>query len=231
MTRRILMMWTLPLLCCMALVSLSRRSEAAIDVVEVGANLAANQTSAVQNTITAIESVLQSGYMLIELTALGELVLNGASWGNDLARLEEILALSQALAWDLASVDTQIRGLFSVEAAPITAVGLAEHGAAVRMAVSQAYSYAMQAQTLMTSGVRTVSHMLALLEALGGIIGNLQGRQTVGQMHLKLSQLLAEQEIITATYQRAKTVDGLAGPVLQQGLRNINQRMMADHPR
>ena len=83
----------------------------------------------------------------------------------------------------------------------------------------------------MMSALHTVTHMLALLEAVGGLIGNLQGNQTLGQTQLKLTQLLAEQEVITSTFQRAQTVDAMSQPLLQESLRRINEAMMADHPR
>jgi hypothetical protein len=210
---------------------LPRLAEAAIPVEEVGPNLVANQTSAVNNTITAIESVIQSGYMLLELTALGELVLNGASWADDLVRLQEIVHLSQTLAWDLSRVEAQFTALFALEGAPVTSVALAQRAAEIRAVITQSYGYAMRAQTLMTSTLRTVTHMLALLEAVGALIGNLQGNQTLGQTQLKLTQLLAEQEVLTATFQRAQTVDAMTLPLMQESLRRINEQMMADHPR
>jgi hypothetical protein len=206
-------------------------AEAALPVEEVGPNLVANQTSAVNNTITAIESVIQSGYMLLELTALGELVLNGASWMDDLARLEEIVHLSHTLAWDLSSVEAQFTALFALEGAPVTSVALAQRASEIRIIITQSYGYAMRAQTLMTSALHTVTHMLALLEAVGALIGNLQGHQTLGQTQLKLTQLLAEQAVITSTFQRAQTVDAMTQPLMQESLRRINEHMMADHPR
>jgi hypothetical protein len=218
-----------PLLLSLSL--LPRLAEAAIPVEEVGPNLVANQTSAVNNTITAIESVIQSGYMLLELTALGELVLDGASWADDLARLQEVVHLSQTLAWDLSSVEAQFTALFALEGAPVTSVALAQRATEIRIVITQSYGYAMRAQTLMTSALRTVTHMLALLEAVGALIGNLQGHQTLGQTQLKLTQLLAEQAVITSTFQRAQTVDAMTQPLMQESLKRINEHMMADHPR
>jgi len=215
----------------LSLMLLAPLAEGALSVVEVGPNLVANQTSAVQNTITAIEAVIQSGYMLLELTALGELVLQGASWADDLARLQEILHLSQTLAWDLSRVEAQFAALFALEGAPLTSVALAQRASEIRLVITQSYGYAMRAQTLMMSALHTVTHMLALLEAVGGLIGNLQGNQTLGQTQLKLTQLLAEQEVITSTFQRAQTVDAMSQPLLQESLRRINEAMMADHPR
>ncbi len=219
----------IPLLLSLSL--LPRLAETALPVEEVGPNLVANQTSAVNNTITAIESVIQSGYMLLELTALGELVLNGASWADDLTRLQEIVQLSQTLAWDLSSVEAQFTALFALEGAPVTSVALAQRATEIRIVITQSYGYAMRAQTLMTSALHTVTHMLALLEAVGSLIGNLQGNQTLGQTQLKLTQLLAEQAVITGTFQRAQTVDAMTQPLMQESLRRINEHMMVDHPR
>ena len=219
------------MLLLLSLSLLPRLAETAILVEEVGLNLVANQTSAVNNTITAIESVIQSGYMLLELTALGELVLNGASWADDLVRLKEIVHLSQTLAWDLSSVEAQFTTLFALEGAPPTSVALAQRASEIRIIITQSYGYAMRTQTLMTSALHTVTHMLALLEAVGALIGNLQGNQTLGQTQLKLTQLLAEQEVITSTFQRAQTVDAMTQPLMQESLRRINENMMADHPR
>jgi conjugal transfer/entry exclusion protein len=205
------------------LASAPNAEAAAIPVVEVGAQL-------VQSTITAVQSVIQVANQVLELTPLDDMVLDGA-WVEDMRQLEEVVAMGSHLAWDLASLDAQITALFALEAAPTTAEGLNAHMAEIRGVIVQSYSYAMRTQVLIQTALRTVGHLLALVDRVLVFIGNMQANQTLTEQHGKLAQLLTEQKVTTTALQRAQSVEALQTPVIIESLRRINEARMADHPR
>ena len=89
----------------------------------------------------------------------------------------------------------------------------------------------MQTQTLITTALRTVKHMSAILEHVGQAIGNLTASQTLGESQTKLTQLLTESNVQRSAFERAKSLEGSAPGVMLQGLYHINESIMEGHPR
>jgi hypothetical protein len=181
-----------------------------------------------QNTITAIQAVLIVANQLIELTALDNLALDD-SFNADLATLNRLV--SEAEGFDVGAVNATILPLFALETAPLTTFEYKQRQIAINEAVFQGYGFAMRTQTLLMTAVRTVQHIMGILEQVGGAIGNLTISQSMGQAQTKLQQLLAESNVQRAAFERAKSLEGAMPGVLMQGLYNINEAMMADHPR
>jgi conjugal transfer/entry exclusion protein len=120
-------MRTLALSLALSLCLLSGRANAAMSVTEVGANLVANQISAVQNVLMVANQVL-------DLTAVGTFVLDTSAWAAELRHLQEVVATGSALAWDLVSIEAQVTALFGLEGAPTTATGFEQRAAEIRRA-------------------------------------------------------------------------------------------------
>jgi hypothetical protein len=206
-------------------------SEAAVPVTEVGAQLVAAQNISVQSTITAIEAVLQTGYMVLELTQLGELALDSHEWEENVNAIAVVLNRGVELAWEQEQVDALLGDLFSIDTVPETATALAERAREHREAIVAYHGFALRTQTLITTGWNTVAHLLALFAPVGDFVGNMQANQALQQAHLKLGQLAAEQKTLVAAFDRAKSVEALTAPQLSEALIQINRRMMEDHPR
>jgi conjugal transfer/entry exclusion protein len=183
-----------------------------------------------QNFITAVQSVLIEFNQLIELTALDSLVLEG-DFTADLEALEALVEDGTALGWDIDSLQSQVLVLFDLGTAPTTSLEYRERQLAINQALFQGYSYAMRTQTLIRTALRTVQHIAGILEQVAGAIGNLTISQSIGQSQAKLQQLLTESNMQRAAFERAQSLEGAAPGVLLQGLYNINEAIMAGHPR
>jgi hypothetical protein len=206
------------------------RSEAAITVIEVGAQLAHTANTSVQSTITAVQSVAMVLNQILELTDVGSFVLEG-EWRQDVDLIVQLIGQGQQLAWDLASLDAQINSLFALQSAPTTAVGFNQRMGEIRIIISQSYSYAMRTQVLIMTALRTVQHLLALVARVREFIGNMTANQNLGEHVGTLTQLLTEQKVTTTVLQRAQSTEALQMPVAIESLKQINQRVMSDHPR
>jgi conjugal transfer/entry exclusion protein len=185
----------------------------------------------VQNTISAVQAIAIVANQVIELTALEELVLEGAEFADDLAALEAIVQEGTQLGWELQSLQAQILVLFDPAGAPTTSEEYRVRQAEMSRAIFEAYRYAMQTQTLIRSAIRTVQHILGILGQVASAIGNLSVSQGLGQSQAKLEQLLVEANVTRTAYERAQSLEGAAPGVLLQGLHNINDAIFEGHPR
>jgi hypothetical protein len=206
------------------------RGEAAVPVVEVGAQLANTANTSIQSTITAVQTVAMVLNQVLELTGVGSFVLEG-QWRQDVVLIEQLMAQGQQLAWDLVSLDAQIRSLFALESAPTTAIGFSQRMGEIRIIIVQSYSYAMRTQVLIQTALRTVRHLLDLVDRVRDFIGNMTANQNLAEHEGILSQLLTEQKVTTTALQRAQSTEALQTPMAIESLRRINEAVMADHPR
>ena len=149
-------------------------------VVEVGANLAHNAITATQSVITAIESVLQTANMVLELTPVEEVIVGGQI-AEDMALLAEIVVSAELLWYDLQSLESQITVLFGLDNAPDTRVGLDARLLEIRQFYYNSLTFAMRTQTLVMTMFRTVEHVSRLIDAVGALIGNMQVNQVLIQ--------------------------------------------------
>ena len=216
-------MRTLALSLLLGLCLLIHRANAAVPVEEVGPNLIVNE-------ITAVQSVLIVANQVLDLTTIATFALETGAWVEELRRMREIIEDADALVLDLTRIQAQMDFLFGLRTAPDTAVAFEMRAMEIRMAVVEAYGYARRVQNLISTALSAVSHLLDLFNHARELIGNLQGQQVLAQSQLKLAQILTEQKAITAAFQDAEAVKELSTPVMVEGLKRINRRIMADHP-
>jgi hypothetical protein len=183
-----------------------------------------------QNTISAFEAVFQSAQWVIDLMPLESFEIAEA-YAEDLAILQELAAEAAIIGIDLASINAQLNSLFGLETAPTTSFEFRVRVGEINRRIWEVYGYAMRTQTLINTAVRTVEHIMALIETVAGLLGKLSVQQNLHQQIGKLHQLQAETNVVTTALAHAQSTEALAGPVLQQGLVNIIEAMMEDHPR
>ena len=195
---------------------------AQLPVEEIGYNLALNN-------VQAAEAVFQTGQWILDMAPL-------EAWGvvemaqDDLNILRELVAEAQLIGMEIASVQAQLNGLFGLETAPITSFGFRERVGEINWRLWEVYGYSMRVQTLITTIVRTVEHIIGFVEQVAELLGKLGVEQTLSQQLAKLHQLESEGNAARAAYQFAQSTHAIAPGVLHQGLRNIIDEMMSDHP-
>jgi len=188
---------------------------------------AANLT---QNTISAVQSILIVANQLLDLLAVDAFVLDDGTFMDDLATLQGLASNAQGLAWDLESLEGQITTLFSLDSAPHNSTDLVVTIQTIRRYVWQAHADALRTQTLLTTVAHTVDHIVGIYGTIQNLVGNLQGAQAAGQAQAKIAQVLANLQAQNATFDRARSIEGISGPLIEQSLENIDQEILADHP-
>jgi hypothetical protein len=183
-----------------------------------------------QNFISAVEAVFQSAQWVIDMTPLESFEIAEA-YAEDLALLAELAAEAAAIGMDLASIQAQLQGLFGLDAAPTTSFEFRQRVGEINLRIWQVYGYAMRTQVLINTLVRTVEHIMGLIETVAELLGKLSVQQNLHQQIGKLHQLQAEANLVTTALAHAQSTEALAPGVLYQGLQNIVDEMMSDHPR
>ena len=194
-----------------------------LPVTEVGANL-------FQNTITAVESVLQTINMVLELTPVDEVIVGG-QLAEDMAAIGEVVSNAQLVWYDAQSLNTQIRVMFDLDTAPDTMPGLQLRLQELQQLTFQANSFAMRAQTLLVTVFNTIDHVTRLIDSVASLVGNMQGNQTLVQTNATISKTLAVMETQQAAWQRADTVDRMSQMVIKASLAKIEQNRWKTWPR
>jgi uncharacterized protein YqgV (UPF0045/DUF77 family) len=170
--RRVLAL-TLGLLLCDSIPHASAQvlGTGVLPVTEVGANL-------FQNTITAIESVLQTINMVLELTPVEEVIVGG-QLAEDMAALGEVVSSAQLVWYDAQSLNAQIRAMFDLDTAPDTVQGLQLRYQEIQRTAFQAQSFAMRTQTLLLTVFNTIEHVTRLIDSVASLVGNMQGNRAL----------------------------------------------------
>ena len=114
---------------------------------------------------------------ILELTALGEIVVAGSEFANDMRQLAEIVAAAELLAWDLRSLNAQITTLFHIRTAPRKRDELSRRMAELRVVVFETRSYAIRTTTLLMTVDRTIRHLTLLLSKVKSFAGNMQANR------------------------------------------------------
>jgi hypothetical protein len=170
-----------------------------IPVTEIGPNLAQNSITATQSVITAVEAVLQTANQVLELTPVDEMIVGG-QLAEDLALLAEIVVSAELVWYDLQSLEDQITTLFGLDNAPDTRAGLDERLLEIKQFYYRSLTFAMRTQTLIMTVFRTVEHVSRLIDAVGALIGNMQGNQVLVQTNATMSKTLAVMEVQQAAW-------------------------------
>ena len=201
-----------------------------LPVQEIGAQLVQSTVTAVQSTISAIEDVVQTASALQELVPL-DAILVAEGIAEDMAALADIVRQAEGLSYDIASLQAQIDALFNLDTAPASTSELQVRLAEIRRVRSQCYSYAMRLQTLLTTALRTVDHLVLLVNSIANFLGAKQGMQTLVQLNATISKTTTIHATQTAAFQRAGSVDAMEQLLTIESLHRINEATMADWPR
>lgn len=197
-------------------------ASAQVAVVEVGANL-------YQNTITAVEAVLQTANMILELTPVDDLIVAGGI-AEDMALLADIWSQASGLSYDLSSLNTQITVLFDLDTAPDTREGLDARLRELKRVSFEVRTFALRTQTLAQTVLRTVDHLLGLLDSIGALVGNMQGNQRMLEAHSTVAKTLAVMDTHTATFHRMETTDKMTEALILESIRRMECRRLEGWP-
>jgi hypothetical protein len=127
----------------------------------------------IQTTITAVEAVLQTFNQVLELTPVDEFILR-SEFTSSLEEMSSSITEAVGLSYDLGSLNAQISVLFDLDTAPKSMTLLKERLAEIKRVAWDAHVTALRAQTLLRTTLSALQHLSRLLEALGGLLGNMQ---------------------------------------------------------
>jgi len=214
--------YRLLLLVLLVLLVWPRSASAQLAVIDL-ANLA-------QTTITAIEEILAVANQVLELTPLEGIEISG-DFASDMADLAAIAREARALSNDLGSLQAQLTSLFGLSGAPNSSRELRRRVAQIRAVVSDAYIYAVRAQTLVATTLHTIQHLTNLVNAIAAYVGNQSANQSLAQYDSALNATLARLQVQTAAFAKAQAADRLEEALVMESLENISIAIMADWPR
>ena len=186
--------------------------------------------TSLQTTLGTIEAVLQTGYMILEITGVEGLALDDAFFA-DLDTLQSLVGEGMAISWDLASITRQVEVLFGLSGAPDGSLGLYERQREAQSALFEAYLTAVRVQTLIRTAIHTVNHIRRFVDRIGGFVGNMQANQNINESTSTLARMLATQQATTTAFERAMVMKELEEPMVLESLRRIDTAIMADYPR
>jgi conjugal transfer/entry exclusion protein len=188
------------------------------------ADIAQNTITAIETTLTTIETVLIEANQILDLTPLDGIgVADGIV--QDMQLLGQLVEQAQGLSYDVSALESQMSALFGLDTAPTTTSALQERLGEIRRVKSQCYSYAMRVQTLLKTATRTVEHLQGLLDTVSALIGNKQGHQTHMQATTVAAKHLANLDVQIAAFHRAQSVDKMEELLTIESLRQINMRV------
>lgn len=205
------------------LLLLHGRSEAAIPVQEVGLNL-------IQNTIQAVQSVAAVANQAIELTPI-ETMVGAHGLKHDLDALTQLVEEGTGLAWDIGVLNAQIEHYLGYGELPHRSYVYRVRQGQYHRLVVESYSYAMRTQTLITSAVRIVDRVWALITQVNSMVGNLQISQNAAQAPHQLAQLLLQANTQSAAFERAEAMKRANEEYSQDAAYAISMMALRSHPR
>ncbi len=220
---------------CILLIILSsmllvNQVNAQIPVIDT-ANLTQTSWSALQNSLEVIQSVLQTGYMILDLTPLDEYVLGSGTFANDVVALADIVAEGNDVVQDIIDLQSQVRQLFGLESVPESTSALQIRIREMTLLVSRSYGVVLRATGLIDHALHTIEHLRAFVDQVRTLLGGLQGQQLLIQISSKQVQLQQEANVMLATMQRADALSKMQEPVILESLYRIDEHLLADHPR
>jgi len=193
---------------------------------QVGAALVYDPANWVANMAQVVQTVLIVANQILDLTALGDIVVAA----DDMRELSAVIEDAYALKTDFTQLQFQVTALFDLQTAPDTRAGLDARLAEIKTLMYETRAYGIKVQSLMWTVQRTIEHINNLLTDLRGIVGNLSGQQTIAQMDTTVSKTLALMEVQNAAMQRSDTVDKLSEALVIESVNRINQKRIADWP-
>jgi hypothetical protein len=190
------------------------------------AALVYDPTNWTANMAQVAQSIIIVANQILDLTAIGEIVIAA----DDVGELAGIIEEASALKYDFVQLHNQVVLLFDLNTAPDTRSGLDARIQEMKSLMYEIRVYAIKTQSLVWTIQRTIEHINSLVSRIEGFVGNLQGQQTIAQMDTTVSKTLALIEVQQAAYQRSDTVDKLSEALVIESINRINQKRMADWP-
>jgi hypothetical protein len=167
--------------------------------------------------------------MILELTPVDDLIVAGGI-AEDMAALADIWSQASGLSYDLSSLNTQITVLFDLDTAPDTREGLDARLLELKRTAYEVRVFALRTQTLAQTVLRTVDHLLGLLDSISAFVGNMQANQRIMEAQSTVVKTLAVMDTHTAAYHRAETADKLAEALIIESVRRIECRRLDGWP-
>jgi hypothetical protein len=205
------------------------RVQAQIPVIDA-ANLVANEFTGLQTFLNLLQAVLQTGYMVLELTPYDSTGLDGG-FDADLAELDAIVRDATQVLYDIGAVEQQSRALFGLDAAPSSTAELQARLFEIRRVRAEQLMQARRVQTLQHRAVQTVAHIATLLSRIVDFIGQKQAMQNINASLTVLKQLENKQGVQIAAFQQAILTEQQEQPLIDESLFLIKREVMADWPR
>jgi hypothetical protein len=131
----------------------------------------------------------------------------------------------------LASIQSQINALYGLSTAPTGTRALMQRMNAIRALVWQQRLAAIRTRVLLQTTQRAIQRLQRILSTVGGMVGNMQGNQTLSQLETTITEHLAKIQTHQEAASTAEQVDKLTDPLLEQSLDNITEAVSADYPR
>jgi hypothetical protein len=173
--------------------------------------------------------VIMVANQALELLPLEEIVL-AAEWVETITLISGILEEAGELAYDIDSIQAQLDTLFDLNTAPNTPVLLEERLAEIHTVVYQARTYALRVQTLLSTLLGAVGHVLRLVEMIGILTGNQSSNEILIQLSATLNTTLATQTAMNASWQRSDVLKLLARDLVVASYNRIQAERWADWP-
>lgn len=188
-----------------------------LPTIEVGPLAQTSLVTSLQSTISAVQSVLQTGYMLLEITPLDDIALS-AEFLETMATLGEIAHEGQALMQDAQAAAALFDTLFGIEGEPPrTPQALQQRVNDTALYIIEARRYAVRTQSLINHIAGAVSHVTRIVELVGILTGNMQGNQLLVQLQAQANQTLATQTLQSAAHQRIQVFEGAQREIIVRG--------------
>ena len=178
------------------------------------------------NMAQVAQSILIVANQILDLTALGDIVIAA----DDVRELSGIIEEASQLKYDFVQLQHQVALLFDLNTAPDTRTGLDARLQEMKSLMYDIRVYAIKTQSLVLTIQRTIAHINSLVSRIEGFVGNLQSQQTIAQMDTTVSKTLALIEVQQAAYQRSDTVDKLSEALVIESLNRINRKRLEDWP-
>lgn len=198
-------------------------------IVHDPGNATINSVTSVQTTISAVENVVQSAYMVLELTPFDDIVLS-AEFLETVGTLELLIEEGQGVMGDAESARGQIARLFALDTVPTSLDAYSERMVEIKAVIYEARVYSVRVQTLMSTLKSALTHLVRIVTLIGNLTGNMQGNQAVLQAIALTNQILATNGAQTAAAQRAAVLEHLGRSFASETYRTMEARRWADWP-
>jgi hypothetical protein len=201
-----------------------------VPVVETPGPLLVQTTwGALQQTLNTIEAVFHSTQWVLDLTGYGSTGVEGL--GEDIALLRSLIGESEALLWDIRSLEAQTATLFGLDGAPDSTAGLRDRLLEIRRWRQARLTQAQRLQTLQHTAVRIVGRIIGILERILDIAGDKQGLQNLQSQVATLTHTEAQTGVLIAAYQQVALDDPQEQLLTDEALDRINEAIYATMPR